>query len=818
MVEVSQNDAGAACECPTCREHQARYNGRYSGVNIEFVNRLATEINKKYPKLQFRTFAFFYTLSPPSNIEVHPNVIVRMAPIEIDYGHPINESGDTEAGYFKLRVPLWEKLTKKLAVWDYVGNFGAPMGINPLYHVLAPNMRFYAEHSVKQYIGQDNSLAPRYHSDMVEYRTYLLSKLMWNPWVNDTWVRDDFCYNYYGPSAAPYIIQFLNDTEDLMRTDCKNSYLYSHHGVPRFVPGEFVDHAKWLFDQAIEASKNDGNPRYTYNIEMSRVSVLISQFFMARDGGNNEPYVKGDKVNFGATPKMKEAIELILKSCPSIEMRDPYLDGVCFLRWERTFYEQIKNLIDDRPATTATSDPIKAVTGDHSIFGRIISLTKSGKEFLKPEGIDFVVYDRSDITAHSSWNYTLKSTTANSATLQYEDAGQAITKTMTASPTSLTVDFNYQRKAEFYNNRNFVTAAFDLGDATRTAYELDNGEWNYHQLQNNMEFDHFGKKLNQSTKLVIIDATTKKGVEITFPIGYDFFVIHVNRTSKKVRVTFSTPWIDFGQTRSFSKRFIFTPYDSYPNAPSFEQKPDSTSHDSSKPWGFAKGDRIVIPDFYLNYEKIGRISYESDNKSFTGVTSFHSMYQEPNYYFRPFNKFMHYFNSGGNYSIRYSVRCQGPKTSGSGFTVYFPPNKGEIKVSPKNLVVDEYTWSDPVYQIITKESNGGLFNRSPGCTKTFVNAMEFVVENPPTWPKLKYQEEILHKMEEVNESDYTNSTEGNGENGNGNKKWIPGVVVLSIFIVAVIVISVFILIDMKKKKDSNDSPEERKEVSHLSFI
>lgn len=152
-----------------------------------------------------------------------------------------------------------------------------------------------------------------------------------------------------------------------------------------------------------------------------------------------------------------------------------------------------------------------------------ICYMEDNNEFLKTdEGIDFIVTDRSDLSTHAQKVYQNRSLTNENVVFKSDYDVETITKTMKVTNTGLPLQVNYARKSSNINLRNIFVGAFSIGSAERIAYKVVNSDWNYYQLQNNMEYGYFGKKLKGETKISIADCDTKKGVEIDFNNDYDF--------------------------------------------------------------------------------------------------------------------------------------------------------------------------------------------------------------------------------------------------------------------------------------------------------
>ena len=100
---------------------------------------------------------------------------------------------------FKKDIEEWSAICDNLYVWDYTTDFVAYFMTYPNMDVLWDNVRFFKEHNVKGLFmqGQYNSAS----GEFSELRSYLLSKLLWNPDMSEEEYyahMEEFLRLYYG--------------------------------------------------------------------------------------------------------------------------------------------------------------------------------------------------------------------------------------------------------------------------------------------------------------------------------------------------------------------------------------------------------------------------------------------------------------------------------------------------------------------------------------------------------------------------------------------------------------------------------------------
>ena len=243
IVSVSQNDNNTYCKCENCAASDAYYAtneadptvGGPAGTMLAFVNRSAEELEKDYPDLVVDTLAYNYTQSPPKNIVPRHNVCVRVCSIRVCFMHPMTECEDlkgpngiqwTRTAQFRKDFLAWGEICDRIYVWDYTTNFAYYIAPFSNFGSIRENMRLYHEHGVRGMFPQGNSQS--ISGEFGELRTYLLAKLMWDPYMSEEeYYRhmDEFLEAYYGEGWEG-IRAFIDLTTELAGNEgsCINIY------------------------------------------------------------------------------------------------------------------------------------------------------------------------------------------------------------------------------------------------------------------------------------------------------------------------------------------------------------------------------------------------------------------------------------------------------------------------------------------------------------------------------------------------------------------------------------------------------------------
>ena len=241
IVSVSQNDKNEYCHCDYCLASYALYThdtsnvekGGTAGNLLAFVNAVAEELEDEYPNLIVDTLAYNYTQAPPKGIVPRHNVCIRVCSIRVCFMHPMTECPDAKGpngvdwsrtALFRTDFINWGKICDRIHVWDYTTNFAYYIAPFCNFGSMRENMRFYHENGVRGMFPQGNSQS--ISGEFGELRTYLLAKLMWNPYMSEEEYNrhmNEFLQAYYGAGWI-YIRQYIQYSINMAADSCINIY------------------------------------------------------------------------------------------------------------------------------------------------------------------------------------------------------------------------------------------------------------------------------------------------------------------------------------------------------------------------------------------------------------------------------------------------------------------------------------------------------------------------------------------------------------------------------------------------------------------
>jgi len=240
IISIAQNDCGGQCQCPKCKAIDER-EGSPSGNIVYFVNKVAEDIHKKYPKFLVETLAYWYSRKAPKFAKPGPNVLIRLCSIELDYGLPIT---DPRSKSFMDDLTKWSAISHNMYIWSYIASFGNYIQPNPCLPVYGPNIRAFAKNKAVGVFMQGD--AYNEGTCFVRLRSWVIAHLLWNPYQDENKLIKEFMDGYYG-AASPYLSEYLKLIDDA----------YAKKDPAGWMTADIIFKGQKLFDQAAAAVAND---------------------------------------------------------------------------------------------------------------------------------------------------------------------------------------------------------------------------------------------------------------------------------------------------------------------------------------------------------------------------------------------------------------------------------------------------------------------------------------------------------------------------------------------------------------------------------
>ncbi|MBE6599381.1 MAG: DUF4838 domain-containing protein [Ruminococcaceae bacterium] len=201
VLELSQNDNEEYCTCEHCAAIDAE-EGSQSGTMIRFINAVAKAVEKEFPDVLIRTFAYWYTRIPPKHTKARHNVLVRYCTMHACCRHAIDDpTCARNYDHYYKEMHEWQTKCDQMSIWDYITCWRSYIPPFPNLVSLRENMRFFAECGAVHVLEECNADSAA-GGTTPELKAYLAALLLWNPYMSLEEYRthiDEFLAAFYGP-------------------------------------------------------------------------------------------------------------------------------------------------------------------------------------------------------------------------------------------------------------------------------------------------------------------------------------------------------------------------------------------------------------------------------------------------------------------------------------------------------------------------------------------------------------------------------------------------------------------------------------------
>lgn len=176
---------------------------------MTLYNNVAKILREKHPNSKTKIGGMAYanvTIPPQQVTQIEPNIVMWIAPIDIDPNHSMDDPNSPPKGEYREMLYRWAKLTKgQLAVYDYdQGQLVWRDLPNPSHQVFAKDVKHYQKAGILG-IGTESrgAMATTFCN------LFIRGQLMWNPDADVDAILAEFYPKFYGPAAEP-MAQYWN--------------------------------------------------------------------------------------------------------------------------------------------------------------------------------------------------------------------------------------------------------------------------------------------------------------------------------------------------------------------------------------------------------------------------------------------------------------------------------------------------------------------------------------------------------------------------------------------------------------------------------
>ena len=248
IVQISQNDSGAYCQCATCAAVGEEEDSPFSGPLVRFLNEIARDMATDFPNVSVETLAYISSERPPKKTKLEPNAIVWFAPIRKDSGRAMTEpqiNYSPQHGVSTTEKALetwndvqgWARVCDNLYVWDYPQSFHDFLVPYPSLWPNARNIKLFHELGVKGYFPQQPNSDG---SEMRYLRNYMITQLQWRPDQDGRELVEEFCRLYYGEAAGRHILAYIDLMHDTWRPRDRSLFWGGHKYDAMIAPADRI--------------------------------------------------------------------------------------------------------------------------------------------------------------------------------------------------------------------------------------------------------------------------------------------------------------------------------------------------------------------------------------------------------------------------------------------------------------------------------------------------------------------------------------------------------------------------------------------------
>ena len=208
-TSLAIEDGNYVSESARDKELQAGIDDKYTlqpsntDAMMTLYNNVARTLRAKYPASKTILGGMAYanvTLPPQRVLTIEPNLVMWLAPIDIDPNHGMDDPRSPPRQEYREMLHRWAKLTQgRLVIYDYdQGQLVWRDLPNPSHFVFAKDVKHYAKAGILG-IGTESRGA----TATTFLNLFFRGQLMWNPKADVAALLAEFYPTFYGPAAAP---------------------------------------------------------------------------------------------------------------------------------------------------------------------------------------------------------------------------------------------------------------------------------------------------------------------------------------------------------------------------------------------------------------------------------------------------------------------------------------------------------------------------------------------------------------------------------------------------------------------------------------
>ncbi len=281
---VSQDDTvWQYCQCEQCAAIDGPEES-HMGALLTFVNAVADKVAKTHPEIEIGTLAYGFSRKPPKTIKCRPNVEINLTTYGRCHVHSLTDASCPANVEFFGELKKWSRICEHLYLWDYHFSAGHVLLPYPDLFLLKPNIKTSLQHGVEGAFMQAEYSVDA--TEMADLRFYLLSRLMWNPELDDRAIVAEFIDLHYA-EAAPPIRRFVDLVDDHYKNIKICHVKWQPHGLP--VDEDVASTGVKLFVEALGLAKSDAVRARVEKAAICAYRAALDPIFKLKENAEVDP-------------------------------------------------------------------------------------------------------------------------------------------------------------------------------------------------------------------------------------------------------------------------------------------------------------------------------------------------------------------------------------------------------------------------------------------------------------------------------------------------------------------------------------------------
>lgn len=272
---LTPRDAITFCECAKCKAlDTGDWDDNFNTISISdrfvhFINPIAEIVTKRYPDELLGTCAYEQYTRPPLREKLHPNIVMKIAPILFCRAHSFLSTQCSSRQSLKYVVEGWGKATDKLTFRDYGYNLAEVSAPFPLISKWSDELPFLYSHNMA--IWHPETM-PTFEGTLPGFVIGI--RLAWHADLKPPEILDEFYTRFYGPAAGP-MREYWQTCDDAWTKVPEHAGCGFGHSR-RFTP-EVLGAARKAMDKAIAAAGTDTEKK---RVGIASESLKAFELFM----------------------------------------------------------------------------------------------------------------------------------------------------------------------------------------------------------------------------------------------------------------------------------------------------------------------------------------------------------------------------------------------------------------------------------------------------------------------------------------------------------------------------------------------------------